>query len=143
MQLTRHTDYSLRVLIFLSIQQDATLVTINEMVKHFNVSKNHLTKVVHNLASKGYVKTVQGKNGGMCLAIPLDSINLGTIIKKTEHNIEVINCHKPICPLEQNCKLKGVLNEAQEAFFNALSNYTLADITHNKNQIKALLNWEN
>jgi len=55
MQLTLHTDFSLRVLIYLSLNKPGELVTINEISEHFEILKNHLTKVVNHLAQKGYV----------------------------------------------------------------------------------------
>lgn len=142
MQLTRHTDFSLRVLIFLSLQEKNTLVTINEIAKHFRIVKNHLTKVVHQLALQGYIKTVRGKNGGICLAFPPNEINLGIIVKTMENNTEVINCQKPVCPLNNYCELKGILNEAQNSFFTTLEKYTLADISNQPHKIKKLLNWK-
>lgn len=141
MQLTRHTDFSLRVLIFLSLQEKDTLVTIDDIASHFNIARNHLTKIVHRLGRYGYVKTVRGKNGGICLASSPDKINLGKIVKDTEANTEVVNCQEPVCPLNSYCTLKRVLNEAQQAFFSTLEQYTLADISKQPQKIKTLLNW--
>jgi len=141
MQLTKHTDFSLRVLIFLSLQEDNSLVTIDDIAEHFNILKNHLTKIVHKLSKYGYVKTVRGKNGGICLARSPDQMNLGAIIKEMETNTEIVNCEKPACPLHMNCVLKGVLNEAQLAFFTTLEQYTLADISKPQQKIKNLLSW--
>jgi len=141
MQLTKHTDFSLRVLIFLSLQDDSSLVTIDDIARHFNILKNNLTKVVHQLAKQGYIKTMRGKNGGICLAHSPDKMNLGKIIKAMEANIEVVNCETPICPLVNHCELKGILNEAQHAFFATLEQYSLADITRQPQKIKNLLSW--
>ena len=141
MQLTKHTDFSLRVLIFLSLQDNNSLVTIDDVAKHFNILKNHLTKVVHQLAKQGYIKTIRGKNGGICLAHSPDKMNLGKIIKTMEKNIEVVNCKKPACPLNNHCELKGILNEAQHAFFTTLEKYNLSDISQRPQKIRNLLNW--
>ena len=140
MQLTQHTDFSLRVLIYLSLQDKEVITTINEIASHFNILKNHLTKVVHSLAKHGYIKTVRGKNGGISLNVSPDSLYLGNIIRTTEKNTEVINCKKSICPLINNCELKNILNKAENAFFDALNEYTLADINKNPQKIKTLLN---
>ncbi len=140
MQLTHHTDFSLRVLIFLSLQDKNTLVTINEIANHFNILKNHLTKVVNNLSRHGYINTVRGKNGGIRLAKSADSINLGEIVQTMETNTEVVNCQKPACPLNNHCELKNILNEAQAAFFQTLEKYTLADIIQQPATIINLLN---
>ena len=45
MRLTRFTDYSLRVLIYLGLQQDR-LVSISCISEAYGVSRNHLMKAV-------------------------------------------------------------------------------------------------
>lgn len=140
MKLTQHTDFSLRLLIFLSLQDKGALVTISDVSEHFYILKNHLTKVVNKLSKLGYVQTVRGKNGGICLAKSPKDINLSDIIKAMEMNIEVVNCIQPSCPLTNNCDLKGILDDAQQAFFSSLEKHTLADICTQPEKIKVLLN---
>ncbi|MDO9372430.1 MAG: Rrf2 family transcriptional regulator, partial [Gammaproteobacteria bacterium] len=67
MQLTLHTDYALRVLIYLRLKGDS-LVTISEIADFYQISRNHLVKVVHHLANHGFIHTTRGKHGGMRLA---------------------------------------------------------------------------
>ena len=141
MQLTRHTDFSLRVLIYLSLNKSGELVTINEISEHFEILKNHLTKVVNHLAQKGFVETVRGKNGGLRLASPPANIKLGDVIRSMEINLEVVDCSKPLCPLINNCKLKRILNEAKQAFLKTLDNYTIEDLNEEPETIKNLLHF--
>ena len=75
MQLTRYTDYSLRVLIYLSVNSDRK-ITIKEISSSFKISKNHLVKVVHKLSTLGYLETVPGAKGGISLAKHPSKINL-------------------------------------------------------------------
>lgn len=141
MQLTRHTDFSLRVLIYLSLNKTEELVTINEISEHFEILKNNLTKVVNNLAQKGYIQTVRGKNGGLCLAKKPAEIKLGDVVQSMEMNLEVIDCSKPLCPLINNCKLKCILNEAKYSFLKTLNNYTIEDLNIEPEIFKKLLHF--
>lgn len=141
MQLTRHTDFSLRVLIYLSLNKTGELVTINEISDHFKILKNHLTKVVHHLAQKKYIETVRGKNGGLRLARDPADIKLGDVVQSMEMNLDVVDCSKPLCPLINNCKLKRILNEAKQSFLKILNNYTLADLSNEPEIIKNLLHF--
>ena len=50
MRITGYTDYSLRVLIYVTAQGDR-LATIQEIADRYGISKNHLMKVVHQLVS--------------------------------------------------------------------------------------------
>jgi len=141
MQLTRHTDFSLRVLIYLSLNKNEELVTINEISEHFDILKNHLTKVVNHLSQKGFIDTIRGKNGGLRLAKRPDKLKLGDVIEAMEMNLDIINCSKPICPLINNCELKNILNEAKYSFLKTLNNYTLADLNRKPEMIKNLLHF--
>lgn len=141
MQLTRHTDYALRLLIFLSCQEKNVLVTIDHAASSLNVTKNHLAKVVHKLAQHGYIKTVRGNQGGFCLARGGNEIFLGHVVRAMEINLDIIDCQKPVCPLAGCCDLKGILNDARDAFLSTLDKYRLSDITRKSVQLKHRLEW--
>ena len=141
MQITRHTDYALRLLIFLSLQEKNSLVTIDNAASQLNITKNHLAKVVQNLAQHGYVVTVRGNQGGFCLAKQSDEIILGHVVRAMEMNLEIIDCQKPACPLVGCCDLKGILDDARDAFLSTLDKYNLADITKQPVELKRRLKW--
>ena len=67
MKLTRYTDYSLRVLLYLGAKGDR-LSSIAEIARAYAISQNHLMKVVNNLVHTGYVSSVRGRLGGIRLA---------------------------------------------------------------------------
>ncbi len=141
MQLTRHTDYALRVLIFLALQPDEKLVTMADIERHFDIPHNHLIKIVQRLGKLGYAHTVRGKGGGLRLGRSAVDIRLGEVVRDMENTLELIDCEKPPCPLDGGCRLKGILNEARQAFVDALNRYTLADVMLNPSPIAAALNW--
>ncbi|MCW8886548.1 MAG: Rrf2 family transcriptional regulator [Motiliproteus sp.] len=139
MQLTKYTDYAFRTLIFLGIQPPAELITITKVAGHFDIPRNHLVKIVHNLGKLGYVETVRGKGGGIRLARPASRISLREVVEAMEEKLEPVNCQQPSCPIVAVCKLKSVLADAQEAFLAVLGNYTLADLQHEPQQLRKLL----
>lgn len=130
MQLTRYTDYALRVLIYLAHKGE--LATISEISDAYKVSENHLMKIVHGLAKQGYIATTRGKGGGMKLARPASEINLGAVVRSTEETLHVVECladgYDGACKLAPNCRLKGALKDAHDAFFQHLDRYTIADL---------------
>jgi len=65
-RLNDYTDYSLRVLMFCAANPERS-VTIAELADHQVVSKNHLMKVVNDLARHGYLHTTRGRAGGLRL----------------------------------------------------------------------------
>jgi Rrf2 family nitric oxide-sensitive transcriptional repressor len=129
MQLTRYSDYSLRVLIYLAVDRDR-LATIDEIARSYGVSKAHLMKVVHQLGIRGYVETVRGRRGGLRLARPAEEIGIGEVVRATE-NLALVECMDSgtsDCVIESACGLRPVLREALAAFLAVLDGYTLADL---------------
>ena len=130
MQLTRYSDYSLRVLIYLAVAPER-LVTIEEIARSYGISKAHLMKVVHQLGLRGYVETVRGRGGGLRLARRPEAIRVGDVVRSTEENMDLVECFDPTsshCAIEPACRLRSVLREALAAFMAALDRYTLADL---------------
>lgn len=137
MQLSRYSDYTLRVLLYLAVRPDErkTLAQISEF---FNISIEHLRKVVHQLGKMGYIKTYQGKGGGIELAGKPEMINVGEILERLEGERPVIDCEGIDCRLSNICSLSNALGRAQRAFFDTLSEYTLADLISHKRMMKEL-----
>lgn len=128
MQLTRYTEYSLRVLMYLAIHPDR-LATITEISGAYNISRNHLVKVVHELGTLGFIKTQRGKQGGIRLAREADHLSVGEVVRKVEKNLDIIDCMEPACPILPVCDMRDALFEARDAFFKVLDSYTLAELT--------------
>lgn len=142
MRLTLYTDYSLRVLIFLGAKTGGERSTIQEISNAFDISKNHLTKVVHELGKADYIETIRGRGGGIRLKVKPENINVGSVIRQTEDDFQLVECFNREtnqCVLAPACRLKGVLQEALQAYFTVLDQYTIEDFLQNKDDIKMLL----
>ena len=130
MRLTRFTDYSLRVLVFLGAHPDR-LCTISENAEAYGISENHLMKVVNRLSSAGYIETIRGKGGGMRLSRAPQMINLGDVVRRMEESFYIVECfnekHQD-CPLFPACTLRSVLVDAHRNFMATLDRYTLQDV---------------
>ena len=141
MRLTVYTDYSLRLLIYAALKTDG-LTTISEVAEAYGVSRNHLTKVVHQLGLAGYIETVRGKGGGLRLARRPETIRIGDVVRHTEPDMALTPCFKPIdapCAISPACLLKGALAEARESFLRVLDGYTIADFAGPGARLRTLL----
>jgi Rrf2 family nitric oxide-sensitive transcriptional repressor len=144
MRLTSFTDYSLRVLMYLAADPDRR-ATIGEIAQAFEVSENHLMKVVHFLGKAGLLANVRGRGGGLELARAPGGINVGAVVRATEGNTGPVECFDrdtSSCLIVRACKLRGVLEEAMDAFYAVLDGYTLADITRNGKALGRVLGIE-
>jgi Rrf2 family nitric oxide-sensitive transcriptional repressor len=127
MQLTRFTDYGLRVLMYLSGPAREHPVTVAEIAERFDISRHHLNKVVQFLAQQGWVLTTRGKGGGLALALPPERYPLGQVVRALEGEAPIVDCTEPPCALHRRCGLKPLLDHASAAFYRALDAHTLAD----------------
>lgn len=130
MRLTSYADYALRVLIFLGVHNDR-LVQRSEIAEAFDISPNHLGKVVHQLARSGLIESRRGRGGGLELAKSPDKINVGAVVREFEPDFNIVECFSPetnTCPIVPVCGLAPILGEAEQAFQDVLKSYTLEDI---------------
>lgn len=141
MQLTIHTDYAMRLLIYLVVHRDDHPATVQDAAAHYGISTNHLAKVAQTLVQLGYITSRRGRGGGLELAQKPDAIRLGDVVRQTE-NLQLVECFGPnsSCPIQPACHLKSALGRAQQAFLAVLDEYTLADLSSNRQRLQALLN---
>lgn len=141
MQLKQYTDFSLRTLIALALNPGARL-TVTEISKAYGISRHHLMKVVVRLAELGYVETVRGKRGGVRLARTPGEIRIGTVIRKMESELAVVECLKKEgrpCPIAPACRLKGLLREATREFIDSLDRHSIDDLLQQRAPVARLL----
>ncbi|CAA0079289.1 HTH-type transcriptional repressor NsrR [Zhongshania aliphaticivorans] len=128
MKLSKQTDYAFRTLIFLGHLPEGQLSTIQHICTYYNISSNHVSKVVMHLVRLGYIEAIRGKGGGIRLCMPAKKISLVDVLKQFETTLKPIDCKEQPCRIIRSCKLKGVLEDALQAFIDTLKPYTLADI---------------
>lgn len=142
MRLTTFTDYSLRALIFVATRPEGRS-TIADIAAAFDISENHLVKVVHHLGREGFLLNTRGRGGGLRLARPAREINVGHVVRLCEgvdQPAECFNHEKATsCSIVSVCRLAGVLNEAVKAFYAVLDRYSLQDLLHNRGALEAIL----
>lgn len=127
MQLTHFTDLGLRVLMDLTVLQPGTSCRIADMAMRFKESHSHLSKVVQFMGQQGWLHSTRGPGGGVSLAKDPAEYRLGYLVRTLERRDEVIDCAATPCALRGRCTLKHLLEEANEAFYQSLERYTLAD----------------
>ncbi|QTO17365.1 Rrf2 family transcriptional regulator [Burkholderia seminalis] len=144
MRLTDYTDYSLRVMLYLAVRGEG-LATIQEISDAYGISKNHLMKVVQQLGELGWVDTVRGRNGGLRLFPASLELTVGQVVRATESDFALVGCFATDggesrgCVIEPQCRLKGVLAAARDAFFAELDRHRLGELAEPASPLAALL----
>lgn len=132
MRLTAFTDFGLRTLMRLAGAPERSFST-DQIASEFRISRNHLTKVVQELARGGYLTTRRGASGGIRLAKPADSITLGEVVRFLEQRYAIVECFRAdggACTISADCRLKSRLAAAREAFMLELDKTTLAQCAY-------------
>jgi Rrf2 family nitric oxide-sensitive transcriptional repressor len=132
MRLTAFTDFALRALMRLAGEPTRSFAT-GEIAAEFGISRNHLAKVVRDLADGGFIATQRGVGGGFSLARPPQSITLGQVVRTLERKQALVECFREDggnCVLTPRCRLKATLAAAHEAFLRELDATTLAECAY-------------
>jgi len=129
MKLSLFSDYSLRTLMYAAMREDT--FQQEEVATAYDISGNHVAKVVHYLAKLGYLDTQRGRGGGIRLAVPAADVRIGKLVQQTESQAVLVECFDAAtntCPISGSCRLKGILAEAMQEFFTSLDRYSLRDL---------------
>ena len=141
MRLTTRTNLALRVLMACGVNAGSVLRTA-DIARRCNASVHHLLQVVNMLQDHGYVETLRGRNGGLRLALPQESISIGEVFRIFESGTPFAECFdttQNTCPLSETCRLRGYIARALDAFYHELDMATLADLVRGNCGLKALL----
>lgn len=136
MRLTRYTDYAMRVLLHLGIEPER-MASIADIARAYGISRNHLMKIVHDLAKAGYLETTRGRSGGIRLSRSPEQINLGDVLRHTEEGFDLVDCAN--CVIAPACGLTAVVSEALHAFLAVFDSFSLADILGRKQELREIL----
>lgn len=139
MKLTTYTDFGLRALMYMACLPPGTKSSVVEISTHYDISRNHMVKVVAQLVSFGYLQSLRGKHGGIILAMDAKDIRIGQVIRDMEHNLQGVDCNTPGCRLVPVCRLTKALKAGMEAFLTAMDEYTLAELVTRREEMIALL----
>jgi len=140
MQLTTHSDYALRLLIFL-MSHPSRNVSTREVADAYGISLHHLTKVAKSLTKAGWLVTARGSGGGLTLATHTPKTRVGEIVRYTESSCDIAECFTPstnTCPIIGVCRLKPILYRARKAFFDVLDTVTVQEIARNPGELNPI-----
>lgn len=129
MRLSLHTDYALRVLMYLAGADRRTKVA--EIAGFFDISRDHVAKVTQRLARLGYIRAIRGAGGGLELAKDPEEIRLGPVISDFEGTLQLLECvdaTETICRIQPGCQLRQVLAKAEKVQKDYLDGICLSDV---------------
>jgi len=130
MQITRATDYAVRVTVHLASLSGADNAPLGELAGDAGVRGNCLSKILQRLVRKGIVSSHRGTGGGFRLSVPADQLTLLQVVDAIEGPIELNVClgrWQP-CPSRSQCVVYAIWQRAQSAMSALLSSVTIAEL---------------
>jgi len=122
MQITRASDYAVRVMIHLAGLPDRSTVRQSELSRATDVSGHFLSKVLQQLVRARLIRSQRGSGGGYALAVPANSISLLDVVQAMEGPVRLNQCIEegPSCERKSWCPAHQVWAEAQAAIVQVL-----------------------
>lgn len=139
MKLSLHTDYALRMLIYLAGRAERTQIA--EVAEFYQISENHLAKVANLLSRAGLVRGTRGAGGGIELAVPSGQISVGQVVELCESSTHLLDCvgTPDLCVIQPQCKLRGVLIQAERLVLEYLRGVSLTDVVEPGGELREFL----
>jgi Rrf2 family protein len=130
MQITRASDYAVRVMIHLAGLPLGSTVRQSELSKATEVSGHFLSKVLQQLVHAGLIRSQRGAGGGYALAISGGSVSLLDVVEAIEGPMRLNQCLEegPSCDRKFWCPAHQVWAEAQAAVTNVLGGTSIATL---------------
>jgi Rrf2 family protein len=130
MEISRRTDYGVRVILDLAIQSQNGRTSTQEIAERQNIPAPFLAKIISQLALSGLVTTYRGAGGGVSLARPAAEISLLHVIEALDGPLRLNRCviEPSACPRDEYCPVHHIWAKAQTDLTSLLSGTTFDDL---------------
>jgi Rrf2 family protein len=128
MQVTRATDYAVRIMVELASLPPGDKAQLNELIESTGVRGSFLSKVVQRLVHAGMVSSHRGTRGGFSMRVSGEEVTLLDVIEAIEGPTQMNLClaSGPSCERKSWCGVHPVWQKAQSAFVQELASVTVA-----------------
>jgi Rrf2 family protein len=130
MQVTRATDYAVRIMVELASLPPGDKVQLNELIESTGVRGSFLSKVVQRLVHAGMVSSHRGTRGGFSLRVSGEEVTLLDVIEAIEGPTQMNLClgSGPGCERKSWCGVHPIWKKAQSAFVQELCSVSIAHL---------------
>lgn len=132
MRLTIAMEYGIAVILYMGLasnplrKSESPYVTIDEISTQCDLSKNHLTKVIHILGQTDILTTIRGRRGGILLGKPLADISVGEVMRALRKISEVRQGESFQQDVRQLLTLP--IQEAEQRYQEAMDQVSFTDL---------------
>jgi Rrf2 family iron-sulfur cluster assembly transcriptional regulator len=130
MVLTRAGGYGIFGVIYLAKQPKGKIVSLSEVSKAEDIPEKFLAKIFQHLSRSGLIRSHRGARGGFSLARPAGEITVKDLLEAIQGPICLSRCLTELddCERKETCRLREVMQKAQNNTVKILGQKTLADL---------------
>ena len=140
MNISRETDYALRIVLFLSSKGMDGKVGANEVAQRMELPERFNLKILRKLTAEGITKSYRGIYGGYAIAKPAKEITMLEVIEAIEGKIALNRCLRneafctknftEVCPVHHQF---DIVNGIVSNYFASVNFQELVDDLKKKN----------
>ena len=131
MDISRKTDYALRILALLVDRGDA-MVSVRTAAEEMDVPYSFARSIQHELVQAGIIESLRGVHGGMRLKVDPAQLTMRQVVEASQGPLVMNDCIAPQgdCARLAQCCYHPLWMGAQALLANYLDSVTLADVVH-------------
>lgn len=128
LKLTKKADYGLIALKHLATLPVNGSATAKEVAESYHIPLPLLAKILQKLCKQGFLKSVQGTNGGYRLGREASRINALEVIRAIDGPIILTSCFTDhgACDQSERCNVREPLRKIHEGILGLLANISIA-----------------
>ena len=136
MNFNKTTEYSLRILAYMSLNE-TVLFTAKELSDKLKIPHSYLRTQLQLLSKQSILDSIQGKQGGFRIANSLEQVSLLDIVNLTEDYSRENKCFFGFrdCPLENRCSMHDKWGDVRDKTFEILKNTSLLDLKYDNSPL--------
>ncbi len=129
MRLSKTSEYALRVLSFM-INSDMQVFTAKYLIESLDVPDKYLRRLMTDMSKKGFIKSLQGREGGYVFAKNANKIFISDVVDAVEGMEKYRGCVMGFnkCSDENPCSLHKAYDPVRERFVNFLISTTISEL---------------
>ncbi len=130
MEISRRTDYGVRVIVDLTALPKNGRASTQEIAERQNIPAPFLAKIISQLSMSGLVSTYRGSSGGVSLARPASQITLLEVIEALDGPVRLNRCviEPSACPRDDHCPVHVIWAKAQADLTDLLGDTTFDEL---------------
>ncbi|HTR23780.1 MAG TPA: Rrf2 family transcriptional regulator [Terriglobales bacterium] len=130
MQITRATDYAVRVMIYMATHPPHTRLAVPDVARGIEAPESFVSKILQQLVQRGMVTSHRGSGGGFELEVDPETVSLLDVVEMVEGPLQINVCLPGAegCDRKSWCGAHPIWTEAQSALKHVLASATIAKL---------------